>query len=385
MNYVEKTYEEIFEAALQDSLEQGLISHADDFEDFIANRQDISNYYVMDKSVISMIIRRVYEDITLVYQSNIIESAEGIDLDNIGDKVGVLRPQATKSSVEVTFYLPEISDEDITISEGFIVANENNDVQFETVDEIYFAAGSTTAKVNCLSLDVGPDTKVNAGSVVNIVSANDYNLTCSNDYKSAGGIPAYDDKEYRYLLMNWIKIRLKGSDEAYLNYFANKDGVDDYRIIPNWDGSGTVKIIVEPGDSTLLNEIYNELQSSVCQEDTIINLFAPTEHRISIYAKVNVDIDLINPYSELEKSDIQSRIVSAIKVFIDGGYINTNEGRVWYSGLGLGEDFIPHKLAVFLDEEIPELKNITFTKPLDYIPILDEEKGVSDNITVEMI
>lgn len=381
MNYVEKTYEEIFETALQDSLEQGLISHADDFEDFIANRQDISNYYVMDKSVISMIVRRVYEDITLVYESDKVEYAEGIDLDNIGAKIGVFRPQATKSSVEVIFNLPAVSEEDITIPEGFIVASRNN-VQFETVEEIYFPAGSTIAKANCMSLSTGPDTKVNAGSVVNIISANSYHLTCSNDYKSGGGNPTYTDDEYRYLLMNWFKIHLKGSLEAFENYFANHDGVDDYRIVPNWDGAGTVKIIVDPGTSELLNSIYNDLRTRINQIDTTIVLFAPVEKYISIYAKVNVDIDLLNPYSDTEKQDIQARIINAIKIFIDGGYLNNGD---WYPGLNLGEDFIPHKLAVFLDDEIPELKNITFTKPLDYIPILDEEKGVSDDITVEMI
>lgn len=381
MNYVEKTYEEIFETALQDSLEQGLISHADDFEDFIANRQDISNYYVMDKSVISMIVRRVYEDITLVYESDKVEYAEGIDLDNIGAKIGVFRPQATKSSVEVIFNLPAVSEEDITIPEGFLVASRKN-VQFETVEEIYFPAGSTIAKANCLSLSTGPDTKVNAGSVVNIISANSYHLTCSNDYKSGGGNPTYTDDEYRYLLMNWFKIHLKGSLEAFENYFANHDGVDDYRIVPNWDGAGTVKIIVDPGTSELLNSIYNDLRTSVDQIDNTLVLFAPVEKYISIYAKVNVDIDLLNPYSDTEKQDIQARIINAIKIFIDGGYLNNGD---WYPGLNLGEDFIPHKLAVFLDDEIPELKNITFTKPLDYIPILDEEKGVSDDITVEMI
>ena len=41
--------------------------------------------------------------------------------------------------------------------------------------------------------------------------------------------------------------------------------------------------------------------------------------------------------------------------------------------------------AVFLDDEIPELKNITFNYPEDYIPILDEEIGVSNTITIEML
>ena len=47
---------------------------------------------------------------------------------------------------------------------------------------------------------------------------------------------------------------------------------------------------------------------------------------------------------------MNAKIITAIKVFIDGGYRINGE---WYDGLYLGEDFIPHKLAVFLDEEIP--------------------------------
>lgn len=381
MNYVEKKYDEIFESMLADSVENGLISHAEDFTDFIANKEDISNYYVMDKAVIATMFARVYQDITSVYESDKVEYAEGIDLDNIGAKIGVPKPQATKSGVAVTFNLPNVADEDITVPEGFIVASTNN-VQFETVEEIYFPSGSTAATVQCLSLSNGPDTKVNEDSVVNIISANNYHLTCSNLYKSSGGNPTYTDDEYRYLLMNWFKIHLKGSLESFENYFANHDGVDDYRIVPNWDGSGTVKIIVDPGDSELLNDIYTDLKNSVCQIDTSLTLFKPIEKYISIYAKVNVDIDLINPYSDTEKQDIQARIINAIKIFIDGGYLNNGD---WYAGLSLGEDFIPHKLAVFLDDEIPELKNITFEKPLDYIQILDEEKGVSDDITVEMM
>ena len=103
---------------------------------------------------------------------------------------------------------------------------------------------------------------------------------------------------------------------------------------------------------------------------------------IDIYATVNVDIDQLNPYSDVEKEDIKARIISAIKIFIDGGYTNDNS---YYPGLLLGEDFIPHKLAVFLDDEIPELKNINFNYPEDYIQILDEEIGTSNTITIEMI
>ena len=95
-----------------------------------------------------------------------------------------------------------------------------------------------------------------------------------------------------------------------------------------------------------------------------------------------MDIDRLNPYSASEKDVIEAKIISAIKIFIDGGYRVNGD---WYEGLYLGEDFIPHKLAVFLDDEIPELKNISFKYPEDYVQILDDEIGVSNNIEIEMM
>lgn len=381
MSYVQKYYEEIFKAMLEDSLENGLISHADDFEDFIEDKQDISNYYVMDKAVIASMFEKVYEDITRVYRSAKVDYAENIDLEDIGKIVGILRPPATKSSVIVTFNLTETQEEDITISEGFVISTEDG-IEYETINELYFPAGTTSIYATCMSVNAGPDTRVNPNTLTQIVSSTQYNLTCNNHYSSRGGNPGYDDDEYRYFLTNWAKINLKGSLEAFELYFAISDGVDDYRIVPNWDGAGSVKIIIDPGDSSLLEIIYDDLKNSVDQIDNVLVLSKPEDKFISVNAKVNVDIDVLNPYSEFEKEDIKARVVNYIKIFIDGGYLSDNR---WYPGLGLGEDFIPHKLAVFLDDEIPELKNITFTTPDDYVPILDEERAVSDEINIEMI
>ena len=140
--------------------------------------------------------------------------------------------------------------------------------------------------------------------------------------------------------------------------------------------------MLDPGTDYQLNKAYTDLQSIVSQCSEDIFMSAPISKYINIYAIVNVDIDQINPYSSVEKSEIQAKIISAIKIFINGGYRVNGE---WYSGLGLGEDFIPHKLAVFLDDEIPELKNITFNYPEDYVQIGDEEIGVSNEITIEMM
>ena len=382
MNYVEKDYEEIFEEALQDSLESGLISHAEDFEDFIKNKQDISNYYVMDKSVISQMIAKIYTDgITPAYESAKVEYAEGVDLDDIGKIVGVPRPQATYSYANVVFSLTEVLEEDVNIEPGVIVSTDSG-IEYNTLENIFIAAGEESTEVSCAAVEPGVSSKVIENTLVNIETELEVDLTCNNNKASTGGTEEYTDDEYRYLLMNWKTINLKGSADAFEEYFANFDGIDSFKIVPCWNGTGTIKVILDPGTPHQLNTAYQDLQNTVsqCKED--ITMFPPVSKPIDIYATVNVDIDLLNPYSDVEKEDIKARIITAIKTFIDGGYTNDNS---YYPGLLLGEDFIPHKLAVFLDDEIPELKNINFNYPEEYISILDEEIGTSNTITIEMI
>lgn len=382
MNYVEKQYSEIFESMLNDSLEKGLISHAEEFPAFIKNHEDISNYYVMDKSVIALMFSNVYKDLTKVYESSKVEYATGDDLDEIGSIVGIPRPGATYAEVICTFTVQSATNQqDINIPKGVRISTDSG-IEYETLEDIFIPSDETLTSISTRALAPGVEGKIIENQLINIVDELEYNLSVNNPVPSSGGSEEYSDDEYRYLLLNWVKIQLKGSLEAYENYFANFNGIDSYNIIPNWDGAGTLKIILDPGTPYQLNQAYSELQESVTQVTEDITMSPPINKTIDIYATVNVDIDKINPYSSVEKELIMSRIITGIKCFIDGGY---RVDGSWYPGLMLGEDFIPHKLAVFLDDEIPELKNINFNYPDDYIRILDEEIGISNNITIEMI
>lgn len=382
MNYVEKQYSEIFESMLNDSLEKGLISHAEEFPAFIKNHEDISNYYVMDKSVIALMFSNVYKDLTKVYESSKVEYATGDDLDEIGSIVGIPRPGATYAEVICTFTVQSATNQqDINIPKGVRISTDSG-IEYETLEDIFIPSDETLTSISTRALAPGVEGKIIENQLINIVDKLEYNLSVNNPVPSSGGSEEYSDDEYRYLLLNWIKIKLKGSEEAYENYFARFNGIDSYKLIPNWDVTGTIKCVLDPGTDYQLLKAYEDLQGIVSQATEDIFMSKPIKKPIDIYATINVDIDQINPYSALEKEEIRARITSAIKVFIDGGYAKDGS---WYEGLVLGEDFIPHKLAVFLDDEIPELKNINFSFPEDYVTILDDEIGVTNSIYIEMI
>jgi len=375
-------YTEIFKKKLADAVQYGLTSYDDNFEEYIENRDDISNWFVMDSSLNAERLAEIFEFIDQVYLSSKLEltsksgglvtGATGTDLDALGKLIFCPRPSATRAGVELTFTLARSLLEDVTEPAGVQVANTQG-IVFETVEDLYFAEGTTECKVQAYAVNAGRGSRVVANSLTRIISRLEnihVTVAVTNQASAAGGYDAYTDDEYRELIKHWIEIHLKGHQQAYVNYFANVEGVDGYRLIPNWDQSGTIKIVVDPGDSYTLNRIYEGLRRDVTQLDDDIVLMAPILKAVDISVECNVDIDMINPYSSEEKEDIASKIKTAILQFVDD--------------MSLGEDFIPHKLSVYLDKEIPQLKNIGFGSPAEPVSILDEEKVTVGNLEIIM-
>ena len=280
--------------------------------------------------------------------------------------------------VELTFTLNLALDNTLLIPKGTIVSTKNG-VSYITVEDGDIPAGENSVNVFALSIEEGWDYRVPQDSLTIIETEfpEGSGLKVTNPESASGGSDAYDDEEYRALIMDWIKNNTRGSKEAYDRYFATVDGLDSYKLIPNWDVSGTLKIVLDPGYPYQLKKCYEEIMDSICQFPDDITMFPPDRIPINIYAKCNVDIDEVNPYSAMEKESIKTRIIDAIKLYIDGDVSN-------YKGLRIGEDFIPYKLGVFIHDLVPELKNIVFTYPNEPIVITDEQMGISNDINIEM-
>ena len=128
-------------------------------------------------------------------------------------------------------------------------------------------------------------------------------------------------------------------------------------------------------------EIYED---AILENDSLYDVIVvdAVKKSISISITVDVDIDQLNPFSRTEKNDIALMVKSAVQLFVDGGF--RGDGS-YYPGLSIGEDFIPHKLAVFLDNEVKELQDVHFNYPLNHVSISDEEIASTGNVTVDVI
>lgn len=385
LNFKKKEYPDIFLGMLRIAFESGLLSSDENFLDYVKNRDDIENFYVMDKSVDSEVLAEAYVQMQLVKDSNNVDLAVGEDLDIIGAKVGVFRAPATYAYVSIVLTLERSLDEDLTLPVGLTCVTKNGKT-YKTVTEAYFSSGTQSVSVPAFSVLPGVIGKIPAGALSHITTdiSNYTNTTinCVNNEPSSGGEDELTDEEFRTYIKQWHKIHQKGNEWAYRNYFNNFSGLDGYRLEPLWNGSGTLKIILDPGSPYLKNKVYNEIQEKVALFDDDLTVVGAEEKIIDVYAIIDVDIDQVTPYNIVDKEDIKSRVKSAIEIYIRGGYKSDN---TYYKGLTIGEDFIPHKCSVFLDNEIPELKNINFSYPKSYVKISDEEICIPGNVEVDIL
>lgn len=379
LNYKSKTFKTIFYELLTIAYNLGLLSSDEKFLDYVNNREDIDNMYVLFLSVYATEITSIYGDMDLIYAGYDVKKATGIDLDIIGEKFGIPRPAAQKSEVELQFTLNKPITSDITIPIGSQVSTSMNDI-FYTIEEAVLIAGNTNVKCEAKSVATGYNSRVEANELTLILFENSHGLTVTNLESSSGGTNVCLDDDYRLLIQKWAYSHNRGTKEAYELFFEYYEGLDGYRLIPLWDGTGTLKVVLDPGTDYMISNVTNLLKENVEMFDDDVLVVAATKKNVDVNATVNVDIDSVYSYSAPEKEDIKLRIINNIKIYIDGGY-KTN--GVYYPGLTLGEDFIPHKCSVFLDQQINELKSISFSS--DYISVAPDEKAVSGiiNVTIQ--
>ena len=353
VNYKEKDYDQLFLSMMQDAYQYGLLSSDERFLDYIRNRQDIENNYCLFLSVYAFENSRMYEEMTKLYNSNDIDKAQGRDLDIIGNKFGIPRPTARKSSVELTFTRDINTVVDYTIPKGTIVSTTSGK-NYYTVEDAVIIRGQSTTTVQAMSSDNGYNSRVDRNTLT-VCSLG--TVTVTNLKGSSGGREAYTDKEYRQLIRNWTYSHIKGTKEAYDLFFAYYDGIDSYRLFPMWDGAGTLKIIVDPSDDWILNDISEKIYQNVQLIDDDITVTGAIPRKIDIKVNINVDIDNAQYYSIDEREEIALRVEKAIRLFIDGGY--RRDGRYFY-GMSIGEDFIPFQLGLFIASEVDEVRSVDF-------------------------
>lgn len=362
-------YNYLFRQALVKAKDKGLLDVSEQVIEDICNGVDIENIYSLFLSVYTDTLAGYYKDAQKIYEANDLDKATGMDLDIIGEKLGLPRYEATKASTTLQFTTTDELTTTVDIPAGVEVSGPNG-IVYRTTEAFTFNASTSTASVGAMSKTPGRSARVKTGELDEVLTIPESltNLTVVNTSPSYGGKDEESDDDYRERLSKWRYIEQKGNEYAYRNALNNLDGLDDYRLIPKWDGAGTVKIITIPSTSTVKQSVYNTVQADAVLFDEDVTVVSAIEYPVEVYCSINVDYDVINPYSLTEKQDIRNRTEQAIIDYVDS--------------LNIGQDFIPFKLGVYINDNIPEVKDVSFTLPEKPVVVDDESIITLTNITV---
>ena len=367
--YNGKDYNYLFRQALVNAKDKGLLDVSEEVIEDICNGVDIENIYSLFLSVYTDTLAGYYKDAQKIYEANDLDKATGEDLDVIGQKLGLSRYEATEASTTLQFSTTDELTGTVNIDAGLEVTGPTG-IVYSTTEEFTFNQTTVSVAVGAMSETPGRSARVKTGELDQVLTIPEglTNITVVNTTPSYGGKDKESDDDYRERLSKWRYIEQKGNEYAYRNALNNLDGLNDYRLIPKWDGAGTVKVIAIPSTSVVKQSVYNAIQSEAVLFDEDVTVVGAVEYPVDVYCSINVDYDVINPYSLTEKQDIKNRTTQAIIDYVDN--------------LGIGQDFIPFKLGVYINDRIPEVKDVIFTLPEKPVVVNDESIIKLTNVDV---
>lgn len=299
--------------------------------------------------------------------------AYGIYLDYHAESYGLRRRGSVAASGEVSV----TGSPGTVIPQGFLFAvparGSSPAIAFSANDTVTLDYnGEATVQVTCTQ--TGLIGNVAADTIVIMVSPIEGISGITNAEMLTGGAENEADNVLRERIREYLKtinVSFAGCDADYKRWSMELDSVGSVTVIPEWDGAGTVKVVVldrnfAPANAAILNEVYDHIVSPDNRDNRLapigatVTVAAPTTKQIAISFSISVE-----PGADLE--EIRESIRSAVTAYIHSGtdiiryakigsIILGTDGVTDYSDLELNGD--TENVAVAPDE-YPALSSLS--------------------------
>ena len=329
--------------------------------------------------LIAWSIGTVWQVVEDVYNSAFVDTAEGHNLDKVALYIGITRRPATRATGKVTFS----GDDGAVIEEGFLVETED-EIRFETTEEVEISAGE--AEANVRAVDPGTDGNVPADTITEIVNPIEGLDSVTNEEETEYGRNKETDAELRERYLDSVA---KGGASTIDSIRASLLDIDDVRaalVVENntmdtVDGRPpkSFESYVLDGDAkdiakTILKTKAAGIQAHGTESETVED-DAGQEHTIGFtYAnEVIIEVDITVTTNEEYPEDGDERMVTEIIRYIGG---EDEDGEI-YAGLSMGEDVI-YTQTIKACYRVPGVDDVNVT-----INKVGEAAG-TDNISIEL-
>lgn len=265
-------------------------------------------------------------------------TAQGEYLDMHAADSGLTRKPALKSKGTVRFWLNEITNTDILVPEGTVVATSGADsVRFITDADAVITAGDAFVTVSCTAEQGGASGNVGAHTInmqVTGVIGIDH---VDNLYAFKGGANAEDDTALRKRILNSYTAVSNGSNAAYYKRLAlSVEGVKSANVAAKVRGAGTVDIYISGDGTTVSTDLVARVNSLVSAQREL-NVDVQVYPAQPVNANLGIVVYLKDGY---DINDVGNNVENALYDYFDrlevGESVHENLlGRVILSAEGV--------------------------------------------------
>jgi len=295
------------------------------------------------------------------------EWSSGEFLDKLGRAVALTRKAATAAETNLTI----TGVANTLIPAGFLFSTAataiSDNVEFiSTADVVLDENGEGTVPVRCT--ETGTIGNVSANSILLMSSPMTGIVSITNEAAATGGTEEESDEDFSVRIIERERdgdSSFVGCDADYKRWAQEVDGVGATIVVPEWDGPGTVKVIVmdsngEPATATIIGNVYDHIispddrQTRLAPIGATLTVTTATVLELSITADVVLDSEAdINDVTDAFKANLQSCLEEAmtegtLRMTRVGAVLSKTAGVVDYENLLINGD--DDNIAVSVDE-----------------------------------
>lgn len=370
MNF--RTENEILSLMIQDAQQSNLISVSDNVIEQALNGTNTENQYLLDLATHAYILSLFTQDLQEIYDGTDISTARGNQLDIMGNLVNVPRIPGQPGRVSLDLWLDVASDMEVYIPAGTRLLIDNlvleSYIEYTTDTEVIIPAGSTTGVVTASSNVVAFQTELPPESVLGLEGYPLVNVL--NSARGTSGRNIESDDDYRRRILLWPLKAQRGSKSCLDAYLSSYDGVIQYKLLPRYDGVGTLKIILN-----CLSSIIDDVADGVNEN---CMLFTDEQVVCEEYTPVDITVDVVVTTSNDSWNATGQEVLAMVRdhtlSYVNGGRLRQGGETL---GLGIGEELNISQLVTSLHNAFPEFTSISCTSNASGVDV-DEKYHVTE-------
>lgn len=229
---------------------------------------------------------KAYAEMDLIVDAAFPQTSWGKYLDYLAEELaGMDRRQATAAVAVLTIS----GTAGVTVPAGSLFSTEAG-VNFTTNEDAVVASGGTV-DVKATAQDTGAGGNVEAGTIIKI-PVSIYGVSSVTNKSAA--YDGYEEESDTSLLARLLfavrQPATSGNVYHYIEWATSVSGVGAVKIIPLWNGNGTVKVIVvDANKDTSSDDLLQEVRDAIAKNAPIgatVTVGAPTLKTLNIALKV---------------------------------------------------------------------------------------------------